>query len=449
MKNIKRRVEFFSFYDHTGITAHLEKMALQGWALEKMGNFCWRYRRIEPKKLRYNLVYQSAASEFDARPPEEVRNFEAFCEEAGWERVADLAQMQVYCSPDPNAIPIETDPGLQVQTIHQAMKKNYIPGQIAMMVLAVLQYVLAFWRYAIDPLDFLAGSGNYVALLCYLLIFILSATEVGGYYRWRKKALRSDGFCPTRSHQRLQYFCIAVTLTTAALWLGTMTDGFPRFIALATLVITVVVLLVVYGVKALMKKLGASRGVTRAVFWVTAVVSSFALLGCVIFVGQKAYDANWFEDSVETYEWEGWTWEIHHDALPLNVEDLLQTDYPGYSTQLETELSPLLTRITAAQEEKIGDSGNPNLRYSIYQSPLSGWIRELVVEEYTLRDYWGLRAFQPAGISIPGVAVSRLWEEGTACNTWMLAAEDRIVILSPDWELSGEQLTIAAEKLMK
>ena len=33
MKQKKYRVELYSLYDHTGIAAHLEKMAAKGWLL--------------------------------------------------------------------------------------------------------------------------------------------------------------------------------------------------------------------------------------------------------------------------------------------------------------------------------------------------------------------------------------------------------------------------------
>lgn len=49
MNDTKRRPEWFSYYDHTGLEAHLERMAERGWLLEKIGNFTWHYRRIEPK----------------------------------------------------------------------------------------------------------------------------------------------------------------------------------------------------------------------------------------------------------------------------------------------------------------------------------------------------------------------------------------------------------------
>ena len=43
----------YSYLDRTAITAHLSDMAAQGWMLEKIGGWNWRYRRTEPKKLRF------------------------------------------------------------------------------------------------------------------------------------------------------------------------------------------------------------------------------------------------------------------------------------------------------------------------------------------------------------------------------------------------------------
>ena len=49
MNTKKRRLEYYSFYNHTGIERHLTEMALKGWLLESISNFYWTYRRIEPK----------------------------------------------------------------------------------------------------------------------------------------------------------------------------------------------------------------------------------------------------------------------------------------------------------------------------------------------------------------------------------------------------------------
>ena len=57
MSDIKREfLPLYSFYDRAGITSHLEQMAAKGWLLEKLGGYCWSYRRIEPKSLRFSVL---------------------------------------------------------------------------------------------------------------------------------------------------------------------------------------------------------------------------------------------------------------------------------------------------------------------------------------------------------------------------------------------------------
>ena len=70
MRERKRRLELYSFYDHTGIERHLERMAEKGWMLEKVEKNIWHYRRIRPKKLTCFVTYFPRASELDPEPGE-------------------------------------------------------------------------------------------------------------------------------------------------------------------------------------------------------------------------------------------------------------------------------------------------------------------------------------------------------------------------------------------
>ena len=53
MKDRKRRFETFSFYDRTGIEAHLKKMAEKGWMISEMTTLGWIYKRVEPESLTF------------------------------------------------------------------------------------------------------------------------------------------------------------------------------------------------------------------------------------------------------------------------------------------------------------------------------------------------------------------------------------------------------------
>ena len=70
--NKKRELNLYAFYDHTGLERHLEKMAANGWMLESVGTYALRYRRCEPKKLRFAVVYYPKTDSFcpdEPKPP--------------------------------------------------------------------------------------------------------------------------------------------------------------------------------------------------------------------------------------------------------------------------------------------------------------------------------------------------------------------------------------------
>lgn len=50
MRNTKRELNPYSFYDTEGLARHFERMAAEGWAPDRVGLFI-RYRRIKPQKL--------------------------------------------------------------------------------------------------------------------------------------------------------------------------------------------------------------------------------------------------------------------------------------------------------------------------------------------------------------------------------------------------------------
>ena len=52
MSETKREwLPLYSFYDRSGVAHHLEEMAAEGWMLESLGTYSWRYRRMEPKSF--------------------------------------------------------------------------------------------------------------------------------------------------------------------------------------------------------------------------------------------------------------------------------------------------------------------------------------------------------------------------------------------------------------
>ena len=449
MKMHKRRMEILSFHDSTGIIAHLEAMAQKGWALEKISSSIWHYKRIAPKNLRYAVVYLPSSSEFDAGPTADSQELQEFCSRAGWVPAGNLAQMHIFCNDDPNAIPIDTDPELQVAVIHRAMKKNYLPSQITMLILGMVQILLCILRLTGNPITFLSSNANLVGLMCWMLIIAMSAVDLTQYFTWRKKALlaaREGVFLPTTGSQKFQKFCLFMVLGGMLLWLVNMGDVREATIVAVSFFFAGLMFAAVFGVKALLKKRGAARCTTRAAVWITAFVMAFVFTGGVTFFAITMINENWFAPDVETYEWNGRTFERHTDPIPLRIEDLTDAGDYLYSTQLIRSSSIFLTRISATEDAVMGADPQVMLGYNIYDvhfPPLKALTKQAAVKGY---DDPG-DAFIPVDIHMEGVQVSRHYRWGEAWNTLLICFDSRYILLHPGWEMTEDQIRTAARIL--
>lgn len=218
MKNRKRKIMPFTFYDRTGIERKLETQAAKGWLLEKCSAAGWIYRRIEPAKIHFSVVYFPAADAFDPHPSEKQIRFQEFCEHTGWELIASNVQMQIYCNRRENPIPIETDPVIEVENIHKSVKKTMFPAYFSNLVLGVMQIGLAAQRFSWDPLTELLSLPSMLASVFWCLNVVFWTILLGLYFHWYYKAKSAalDGhFLETKSTDGFQM--LMLTTTTLAL----------------------------------------------------------------------------------------------------------------------------------------------------------------------------------------------------------------------------------------
>ncbi|MDE7260951.1 MAG: DUF2812 domain-containing protein, partial [Oscillospiraceae bacterium] len=213
MKDTKRRVELYSLWDHTGLEAHLARMAEKGWLVEKIGSFCWTYRRTEPRKLTFCVTYYPKATAFTPEPTEDQETFYEFCQYAGWKLAASCAQLQVFYNGRENPTPIETDPLLELDTIHRTVKRSTLLSQALLILVALLQGGMLISGFRRDPIGVLSSASALLSGLCWVILLLLVSSEVAAYYRWRskaKKAAERGEFLATNSRVKLQIGCLIV-----------------------------------------------------------------------------------------------------------------------------------------------------------------------------------------------------------------------------------------------
>ena len=456
----KQEINLYAYYDHAGIVRHLEDMARQGWQLEKAGSVFWTYRRCKPAELRYAVVYFSKASQFDPEPPAEQREFWELCKATGWELVTNRYQMQIFRNPAPDAIPIETDPVVQVENVRAAMKKGSARGNWCMLACSLLQLWLQF-RSVYTIRDLLLSPFPLSAILIWLMMGVKAIVELIGYYRWCRKArtaAEEEGVLlspRTRKWwQILQIWGVLVTVAIA-LSLPLLSSSHSPFtlVALAAgLAYGLLLALIVNGSRQLMKKKGFSARANMMLNILIAVIGSLVLMGGLVWTGLRAAKAPSLQGHVnaETRTSPAYpagdtehTYTVYHDPLPLTVEDLVgETAYTDYSCCRAVEGTPLMTAYKYRQEvpyvfDIVSEEDGPELLYEIYEVKLD-CLYEPVKQSF----------FKDKTFSIPGkfkFTVSQNWtpvdaapwgaldayrfirEDNTPIGNFLLCYADRFV----------------------
>ena len=357
MMQTKRKQMFLQLYDHTGFERKLEALALKGWKLEKCGEFLgWKFRKIEPAKLRYKVVYFPDASEFDPAPDDRQAEYIELCDKSGWEYIDHSAQMLIFCTKYPYATPIETDAMMQVETVHKAMKKSYLPGQIGLLALAVLQMLLCAARWQREPVNMLLFDGLLMSYVSYTILGVLCAYHLVQYFLWRRKALAAaeDGeFVETKGRNLLEKISLVILAAWFVPWLISLSDdAYLLRVALMTFAVLIGMIALVNGTKVLMQKMEFDAETTRIATWSAVLLGTVMAIGILLFeiFDWPAAPSAEREGYVTTYEYLGRTHYIYDDPIPLTLENLgIEADYE-YRSRVQDVNKSMLIAVYNGQE---------------------------------------------------------------------------------------------------
>ena len=455
MKNRKRQMLFHSFYDHTGIEAHLGRMAERGWLLDKIGRFFWHYRRVEPRKLAFCVSYFPKASQFDPGPTEAQETFYDLCAHTGWTLAASSAQMQVFYNEREDPTPIDTDPALEIDAIRQSAKKSWLIPMFLFLGLSLMEETMFLFQLLNHPLNLLCSPYSLFAMVCYAALFLLTAVELGTYYRWRSRAKRAaeqGEFLATRSHPVFQKLLLAF-VTIGFVWLAaSQLSGGSGPLAILMVGITCgtfLVVAVVQGVSALMKRKNVSKDTNRMVTWFLSIGLSILLVALIPAILFQADQSGWREQ------------DVRPDEVPLALTELLGLpgDTPDWHRDASSTQSPLVGFLDTRQY--IGDHGSPDRRWLTYhivtvRAPfLYGVCKEEMLTRHDTRDRLGVPDgekswYEPSDPAPWGAeeAYEKYFQNPAVTGpTYLLCYPGRIVEIDFDWEPTPEQIALAAERL--
>ena len=186
----KLKIRLFALYDYDGIKAEVEKMARQGWLMEKIGSFYVRYRECPPVNLTCDIVFNRQNSESEEGMTERSA-ISGFFEDTGWEEVFTWRQATIFIKEEENAEPMYTDEAMKLQGIHTSMKKGYLRGYFGILIIMLWHALRDVYRVFFDPHREYYDINGTRELIVWSLALIILFSVFAYYYIWRWRSIRS------------------------------------------------------------------------------------------------------------------------------------------------------------------------------------------------------------------------------------------------------------------
>jgi len=426
MKDTKYIILDAQIYDYSLIEQKLTRLASQGWHLEKAGSFAWKLRRGEPKAVRYAVTDAPTASAFNSRPTEAEEDLTDLCAQAGWVRVANVAQIHVYRNEDPNATPLETDDNERLKNIRRTMKKHFFPAEALLIGIFLMQFFMHFNTLTRYPGRTFSSPMMICTLaMCLFVALVHGILTLDGilWLRRARRAVDAGAPIPEKRFYRTFRWVIWVFLIgylLCLLWSVGM--GFLAWVLLTS----GAVLLTTLGGIAVCKRLNAPRWVNMVVPAGSSALVFAVLVPLLIF-------------SLDT--------SLDGELLPAD-------DLPVTLTQLngETGTERMILEENCTFLSSYGrywDTGDSRLSYTIVdvKCPL---LFDLLLNEQEQQFLQSAHFLtegtigEHAGFFDAEYARHARTELG---DYWLICWDERIVNLKASWELTEDQLGILKDLL--
>ncbi len=479
MKTTKHLViKPFLPYDKTSMERYLRRQALRGWMLDNTRKG-WHFYRTEPQNLQFSVYYFPEARPYYPKLTLRQKEFLELSTHTGWYLVKHLPGMLVLCNKDPEPIPVETDPVLEVENIRKATVSRYNRVWWLLLGLAVW-WCLSAWREfrdavglhfvdswnapGVQQLEIWASWEIFLVPLLAVLAFATWSAEVLRFRLWHRKARRlaekEDRFyAPRHSMNGFPWLWMGIGVAgvlTLYLWDAAY---FPLFLLLGVCLAATLVCVVVQFLKE--NHVSTKRRALTAVAMGLVLSVSLVLLA---FSPAVPGSVNTPERHKVLCQCQGEAepHTIWQEDIPLRTEDLAGEPraVEGVETYWRGNESPFFGRYFAFQTYCESQNVARTTNYVITDIKIPGSYEVLKEEIMYLGDrdpsagtYYTRKATEsdewqeiwddPAG----KLQIFQLCNDEGSQMYYILCMETRIVDLKPSWHLSQAQLLKAAEIL--
>jgi uncharacterized membrane protein (DUF485 family) len=415
MIGVNTKITFFNFapYECGAAEEYLEVMAEKGWRLQSIKGTFLKFKRIEPKKLKYTVDILNKVFHYDPNDSDITLEYREYCEAAGWNYVCAKRKIQIFYTEEVNnTVSIQTDEEEKFKSVFKASLSYIVEAMIFILLLA---YNLKLMLFSWDTEFTLATNTGLVSILASVFIILINVTEIISFLFWvirAKVQLKRNGKMPYNSSKQLKINNLFKSIYTIVLS-GTILryfiiDEHASIEAnIALLVIFVLPIVVaVYAERYLNKKIDSKDKRISVIFSGTflTIYFTFVLLGCIA-----------FKSTVEPglVEWAT-------EKATLTLEDF------GVKAKLVT--TPLISfdkNFVAERLNYINSLESNNLAYTVFQSKYPWIIKFDKERHFNLLSKLGMNLI-PYKIELPGNVEVYFNEKE---KHFLLVSEDKIVNL--------------------
>ncbi|MBO5859290.1 MAG: DUF2812 domain-containing protein [Clostridia bacterium] len=449
MEEYKRRIELFSLYDHTNIEKHLEKMASEGWMIDTIGSTFWRYKKIEPKKVKFSVVYYPKDVKEGTTISDDRQNFIDLCSSGGWNYVINSEKMHIFSTDDENAPPIDTDAPIQIECIHKFAKAEIVYGYLFLIFACIFFSGFVIYELWKEPVNTLKDATPIFWLTPVTLIFsVINIISYLNWYRKAKSAAENGEFTDTKMIIRFE------VLFWFPLYFGFGLLGFFSFLRIRDILLTLgiilsgILLFVIY--KAIKNKILKSErkeiskirlkrfaAVMLAVLWLSSGIGTYIAI-------PKPY----YKVKVKSEFGNMYSQNVYLDKnAPLDISDFKETGNKTVSREkIFREL--LLIKETewsfgTVEDDK--DNDGLFLYYSVTDvrfTPLLYRCKNEIIFNHIVYDTKEIH------LTDKFESYRYYIDDKTPMNSYAFCNGNRIISVDFSWEPSEEELIFAVEELL-
>lgn len=207
MSIIDTKITFFNFlpYECGAAEEYLENMALKGWLLQSAMGAYLKFKRIEPKKIKYSVDILQDVSVFDHNDSDDALEYREYCQAAGWNFVCEIGKIQIFFSEnEEKTIPIRTDESEKFKLV----LKSSFPS-LGIQMLLTLIFALNIHLQLFKGITGQALASN-LGLFTSIAMFSVIVTNIIGFISfliWVIKAkgqLRKNEFMPYNKYKQIK-----------------------------------------------------------------------------------------------------------------------------------------------------------------------------------------------------------------------------------------------------